>query len=61
MDFPHFGETELVSDRGEDFDYREGSFTFGSEFWIGDGTFKISGFQSDFVTFGKGGESSVVV
>ena len=44
MDFPHFGESELVCDGGEDFDDREESFTFGGEFWVCDGSLEISGF-----------------
>ena len=44
VDFPRFGEAELVRDRGQDFDYREGSFTFGGEFGVSDGAFEISGF-----------------
>ena len=44
MDFPCFGEMELIHDGGEDFDNREGSFSFGGEFWVGDGTFEVSGF-----------------
>ena len=60
MDFPHFGESELVCDGGEDFDNREGSFTFGGELGVCNGAFEVSGFQPDFVTFGERGESSVV-
>ena len=60
MNFPCFGETELVHDRGEDLDDCEGSFTFRGEFWIGDGAFKVSGFKPDFVSLGERGESSVV-
>ena len=44
MDFPHFGEAELVCDRGENLDYHKRSFTFWGEFGVGDGAFKISGF-----------------
>ena len=43
VDFPRFGETELVRDRGEDFDDCEGSFTFRSELGIGDGAFEVFG------------------
>ena len=60
MDFPRFGEAELIRDGREDFDDREGSFTFGGELGVCDGSFEISGFKPDFVSFGKGGESSVV-
>ena len=60
VDLPCFGESELVGDGGEDFDNCEGSFTFGGKFGVCDGAFEISGFEPDFVSFGKGGESSVV-
>ena len=60
VDFPCFRESELVGDGGEDFDNREGSFTFWGELWVGDGSFEISGFKPDFVSFGEGSESSVV-
>ena len=60
MDFPRFGETELISDGREDFDEREGSFTFGGELGVCDRAFKISGFEPDSVSFSERGESSVV-
>ena len=60
MDLPRFGESELVCDGREDFDDREGSFTFGGEFRVGDGAFEVPGFKPDFVSFDEGGESSVV-
>ena len=44
MNFPRFWEAELIRDGREDFDYREGSFSFGGEFWVCDGSFEISGF-----------------
>ena len=43
MDLPHFGEAELVCNGGENFDNHEGSFIFGGELWIGNGTFEVSG------------------
>ena len=49
MDLPCFGEAELVYDRGEDFDYCEGSLMFWSKFGAGDRVFKVSDFQPDFV------------
>ena len=61
MDLPHFRETELICDQGEDFDYCEGSFLFWGKFGVGGGSFEVSGFQPDFVALGKWGESSVVV
>ena len=60
VDFPRFGEAELVSNGGEDFDDCEGSFMFWGELWVCNRTLEISGFQPDLVSFGKGGESSVV-
>ena len=60
MDLPRFRESELIGDGGKDFDNREGSFTFRGEFGVGNGAFEISGFEPDLVSFGKGGESSVV-
>ena len=60
MDFPRFGEAELICDGGEDFDDCEGSFSFGGELGVGDGPFKISGLQPDLVSFGERGESSIV-
>ena len=60
MDLPHFGEAELICDRGEDFDDREGSFTFWGELWVGDRSFEVPGLQPDLVSFGEGSESSVV-
>ena len=39
MNFPHFGELELVSDQGEDLDNGEGSFSFGCELQVGDRMF----------------------
>ena len=60
MDFPHLGESELIHDGGEDLDDCERSFAFGGKLRVCDGTLEISGFQPDFVTFGKGSESSVV-
>ena len=51
----------MIRDGGEDFDNREGSFTFGGELGVCDGAFEVSGFEPDFVSFSKGGESSVVV
>ena len=44
VDLPRFGESELVCDGGEDFDDREGSFTFRGELWVGNGVFEVSGF-----------------
>ena len=44
MDLPRFGESELVGDGGEDFDDREGSFSFGGELGVCDGAFEVSGF-----------------
>ena len=61
MDLPRLGELELVSDGGEDFDDREGSFTFRGELGVCDGSLEISDFQPDLVTFGEGGESSIVM
>ena len=61
MDFPHFREVELICDRREDLDDCEGSFSFGGKLWVGDGSFEISGLKPDFVSFGKGGESLVVM
>ena len=61
MDLPRFGKSELVCDEGEDFDDREGSFTFWGKFWVCDGSLEVSSFQPDFVAFGEGGESSVVM
>ena len=61
MNFPCLGEVELICDRREDFDDGEGSFSFRSEFWISNGMLKVSCFQPDFVSFGEGGESSVVM
>ena len=60
MNLPCFGEAELVCNRGENFDDRERSFTFGGELGVCNGSFEVSGFESDFVAFGEGGESSVV-
>ena len=45
---------------GENLDDCQGSFTFRGELGVGDGAFEISGFKPDFVSFGKGGKSSVV-
>ena len=61
MNLPCFGEAELVRDRREDFDDCEGSFTFGGELWICNGAFEVSGFEPDFVAFGEGSKSSVVM
>ena len=61
MDLPCFREAELVSDGGEDFDNCERSFSLQGELWVGNGTFEISDFQPDFVTFGKGSEASIVM
>ena len=36
VNFPRLGESELICDEGEDFDDREGSFTFRGEFWVCD-------------------------
>ena len=44
VDFPCFGESELICDQGEDFDDCEGSFTFGGELGVCDRTLEISGF-----------------
>ena len=44
MDLPCLGEVELIHDGQEDFDYREGSFTFWGKFGVGDGAFEVSGF-----------------
>ena len=44
MDFPRFEETELVSDRGEDLDDREGSFMFWGELGVGNGALEVPGF-----------------
>ena len=44
MDFPRFGEAELVHDGRGDFNNHEGSFTFKNEFWVGDGVFEVSDF-----------------
>ena len=60
MDLPRFGEAKLVRDRGQDFNDCEGSFTFRSELWVGDGAFEVSGFQPDFIAFDKRGESPVI-
>ena len=60
MDLPRFGEAELVCDGREDFDNREGSFTFGGELGVCDGSFEVSGLEPDFIAFGEGSESSVV-
>ena len=60
MDFPHFGEAELIHDQKEDFDDCEGLFLLEGEYGIGNGPFEVSGFQPDFVTFDKWGGSSVV-
>ena len=61
MDFPRFGEAELIGDEGEDFDDCKRSFTFGGKFWVGDGAFQVPGLQPNLVAFGKWSESSVVV
>ena len=61
MDLSHFGEVQLIGDWEKNFDNCEGSFTLWGEFGVGDGAFKVSGFQPDFVTFGEGGEASVVM
>ena len=60
VDFSCLGKAELICDRGEDLDNCEGSFALGGELQVGDGTFEVSSFQSDFVSFGKGGEALVV-
>ena len=39
VDFPCLGEAELVCDGRENLDYRERSFSFRDELWIGDGVF----------------------
>ena len=44
VDLPCFGESELICDRGEDFDDCEGSFMLWSELGVGNGAFEISGF-----------------
>ena len=44
MNFPSFGEAELVGDQGENFDSCEGSFMFRGELGVGDGAFEVSGF-----------------
>ena len=43
VDLPRFGESKLICDWGEDFDDCEGSFTFWSEFGIGNRLFEVSG------------------
>ena len=60
MDLPHLGEVELVCNGGDNFDYREGSFSFWSKLRVGDGTFEVSGFKPDLGSLGKRSESSVV-
>ena len=60
VDFPHFRKAKLVCDWGQDLDDGKGSFSLWSELWVGDRAFEISGFQPDFVAFGKSDESSVV-
>ena len=61
MDLLRFWEAQLIGDGGEDLDNCEGSFMFQGEFGIGNGAFEISGFQPDFVSFGKGSKSLVVM
>ena len=43
MDFPHFGEAELVCNWRQDFDDGEGSFLFQGELWVGNRSFEIPG------------------
>ena len=43
MNFPRFGEAELVRNRREDFNDSEGSFTFRGELGVGDRAFEVSG------------------
>ena len=61
VDLPCLWKAELVRDRGEDLDDREGSLMLGGELWVGDGMFEVSSFQPDLVSLGEGGESLVVI
>ena len=61
MDLPCLGKAELICDRGEDLDNCEGSFMFWSRLWVGNGILEVSGFQPDFISFSKEGESLVVM
>ena len=61
VNLPCFGETQLVGDQGQDLDNCEGSFIFWGEFWVSNGAFEVSGFQPDFVSFGKRSESLIVM
>jgi len=61
VDTPSLWESELVDDGGEDFCDGEGAFMFWGKFRISDGSFEISGFQPDFVSFAQGGKASTGV
>ena len=43
MNLPRFRKAELISDRGENLDYCEGSFMFSGELGVDNGAFEISG------------------
>ena len=44
VDFPHFGEAELVCDWRQDFDDCERFLSFWCELWVCDRSFEVSGF-----------------
>ena len=43
VDFPCFGEAQLIGDGGEDLDNCKRSFTFRGELWVCDRMLEISG------------------
>ena len=44
VNLPCLREAELICDRRENLDYREGSFSFESELGVDNRAFKVSGF-----------------
>ena len=60
VDFPRFGEAELIRNGRKDFDDCEWSFSFWGELRVGNGPFEVSCLKPDFVAFGKGSESLVI-
>ena len=51
---------KLIGHQEEDFGDYEESFSFGGEFWVGDGAFQVLGLQPHLVSFFKGFETLTV-
>ena len=50
----------MVGGWGKNFDDYEGSFSFGGEFWVGNGAFQVLGLQLYLVSFFEGFEILMV-